>query len=216
MLQHYLSLGILGAPVADDPSGFDSYTTLQATIAAWLNRGDLTARIPDFIRLAEARLNRTLRDPGEIVSTVISIANGSGDLPEDFGQLVAFGSAGRRVNAVTPGDFGTYYPQNGDPRVYTVTGTTISTLPSLGSAIVPIVYYRGIQRLSTSNQSNWLLARAPDVYLYAALVQAEFYGWNDERLPLIKNALDEAIMELRIDGESRRWSPGMAPRLGRT
>lgn len=35
--------------------------TLQAAIAGWLARSDLTASIPDFIQLGEARINRELR-----------------------------------------------------------------------------------------------------------------------------------------------------------
>jgi len=38
-----------------------TYAELQAAAATWLVRGDLTARIPEFIALAEARLNRVLR-----------------------------------------------------------------------------------------------------------------------------------------------------------
>src|SRR5258705_11306601 len=38
-----------------------SYSELQASIAGWLKRTNLTARIPDFITLAEATLNRQLR-----------------------------------------------------------------------------------------------------------------------------------------------------------
>ena len=40
---------------------FTDYTTLQATIANYLARSDLTASIPEFIRLAEDRLSRDLR-----------------------------------------------------------------------------------------------------------------------------------------------------------
>jgi hypothetical protein len=39
---------------------FVTYADLVATIEAYLNRGDLTDRIPDFIRLAEARMQREL------------------------------------------------------------------------------------------------------------------------------------------------------------
>jgi len=40
---------------------FVTYADLVSTIAAYLNRADLDARIPDFIRLAEARMQRELR-----------------------------------------------------------------------------------------------------------------------------------------------------------
>src|SRR5450432_4034024 len=38
-----------------------NYTDLQASITAWLQRSDLAATIPDFIRLFEACANRRLR-----------------------------------------------------------------------------------------------------------------------------------------------------------
>ena len=38
-----------------------NYTELQTAVANWLDRDDLTARIPEFISLTEARFNRILR-----------------------------------------------------------------------------------------------------------------------------------------------------------
>ena len=38
-----------------------TYTELKATVADWLNRQDLAAQIPDFIRLLEVQVQRTLR-----------------------------------------------------------------------------------------------------------------------------------------------------------
>ena len=39
----------------------NTYGTLQTAVANWLDRDDLSARIPEFISLAEAIFNRTLR-----------------------------------------------------------------------------------------------------------------------------------------------------------
>ena len=39
----------------------NTYATLQTAVANWLDRSDLTDRIPEFIALAEARMNRNLR-----------------------------------------------------------------------------------------------------------------------------------------------------------
>lgn len=39
----------------------NDYSTLQAGIAAWLARADLSSQIPTFIQLGEARINRELR-----------------------------------------------------------------------------------------------------------------------------------------------------------
>jgi len=38
-----------------------NYSELNTAVANWLNRDDLTDRIPEFIVLAEARFNRVLR-----------------------------------------------------------------------------------------------------------------------------------------------------------
>ena len=39
---------------------FGDFATLQATVASYLARGDLTDQIPEFIRLAQDRLSRDL------------------------------------------------------------------------------------------------------------------------------------------------------------
>ena len=53
-----------------------TYTELKDAIADWLDRSDLTARIPDFIALAEARINRELRiRPMEVRSTMVTTAD---------------------------------------------------------------------------------------------------------------------------------------------
>ena len=38
-----------------------TYSDLQAAVVGWSNRSDLAALIPDFIMLAEERMNRELR-----------------------------------------------------------------------------------------------------------------------------------------------------------
>ena len=60
-----------------------------------------------------------------------------------------------------------------------------------------------------SNTTNWLLAAHPDAYLYGTLLQAEGYLVNDERLPVWKLALEEALRE--IDSAGKRKQNGAAP-----
>ena len=53
-----------------------TFTELKDAVADWLDRSDLTSRIPDFIALAEARLNRELRiRPMEVRSTMVTTAD---------------------------------------------------------------------------------------------------------------------------------------------
>ena len=64
-----------------------TYSELQTAVANWLDRDDLTDRIPEFIALAEAKMNRVLRiSLMENVSTALTMVSGTRDysLPTGF------------------------------------------------------------------------------------------------------------------------------------
>ena len=66
-----------------------TFTELKDAVADWLDRSDLTTRIPDFITLAESRLNRDLRiRPMEVRSTMTTTAgNQYFNLPGGYIQM---------------------------------------------------------------------------------------------------------------------------------
>ena len=61
-----------------------TYAQLQTSIGDWLNRSDLTATIPDFIALAEAQIERTLRTRQMIVRDTLTFSTEYGSIPADF------------------------------------------------------------------------------------------------------------------------------------
>jgi hypothetical protein len=61
-----------------------TYTELKTSIGDWLNRSDLTNAIPDFISLAEAQVERTLRTRQMIVRANASFDAQYGAVPADF------------------------------------------------------------------------------------------------------------------------------------
>ena len=62
---------------------------------------------------------------------------------------------------------------NGVPRLYTIEGDNVRFWPTPDSNYSYVMaYWLKPEALSDSNTSNWLLAAAPDAYLYAALVAA--------------------------------------------
>lgn len=194
-----------------------TYVELQAAIRNWLNKGTtLDARIPEFVQLAEARFKRVLDDLDQMATGTITLTAGAGSLPSDFGSFVSVtDTTYGRLEQVSASQFSDFTPSSGNPRVFAIIGNQIKTAPS-GSGSVAIVYKLGLPPLA-SNTTNWLLTRAPDLYLFGSLIQAEFYGWNDERLPMLKSAVDEMIGELRADSANRRWGGApIAPRLART
>ena len=66
-----------------------NYTDLLASIAGWLNRTDLTAVIPDFVTLAEARIARDLRLRRQVTlaSVIVSDENVTAALPTGFLEI---------------------------------------------------------------------------------------------------------------------------------
>jgi hypothetical protein len=194
-----------------------SYSELQTAVGNWLQRAHLNARIPEFIELAEARFRRKLNDVEQETVTQITLVSGSASLPANFGGLIAVRDiATGRLSQVSPSQFDAYEITSGDPVVFAIVGDTLKAMPQ-NAATLELTYKLGLPSLSNSVTTNWLLTRAPDLYLFSTLLQAEFFGWNDERLPLIKAAADEMISELVTDSERRKYGPApLAPRVNRT
>jgi len=195
-----------------------THADLIAAIGDWLDRSDLATRAADFIRLTEARLNRLLDDPEmEVVSE--SVATGTSTaLPADFGEMVSISVGGGALASMGPVEFaGIDSSVSGSPRFYNIVNRAISFAPANSTAAIRMIYRRNIPALTAAAPTNWLLTRAPDVYLYGALVQASAFLAEDERVGLWKNAFDEAVSELRSDGMRRKWGAGpLAPRIRRT
>lgn len=189
-------------------------TELRASIADWLDDTTLSAVIPDFIAMCEARMNRLLRVSDQEVRATSNLNGEYLSLPADFGGMRSVFIEGRpdrpleqvessalrlRFGRVT----GSPWPQG-----YAISGNQLQFGPVVGSGAIEMVYWRRIPPLAT-NATNWLLTSHPDVYLYGSLLAAEMRGWNDNRLPMLKAAFDEGIAEILVDGERRRW--GAAP-----
>jgi hypothetical protein len=195
-----------------------TYSDLVSDLEAYLNRTDFTTHIPRFIELTEARLNRLLEDPDMEVITTAVTAGQYLALPADFGEMRSINVGTYRLNQASAADFSGFPSVSGIPTAYGIFDGQIAfaPIPATGSA-VSLLYVRKIPALTVSNPTNWLLTRAPDLYIYGCLLQAHVFGWFDERVSMFKSAFDEAIQELRTDGDRRRLGAApLAPRLGRT
>jgi hypothetical protein len=97
----------------------------------------------------------------------------------------------------------------GQPQVYAVSGSSLLIAPSPDAAYtIRLVYKQALPALSENNPTNWLLNKQPDLYLAASLAMAEFRGWNDARLPLLKSWYDELITEVNEAGQRARHASG--------
>jgi hypothetical protein len=168
----------------------DTFSGLKTTIADYLNRDDLTSIIPSFISIAEAKFNRKLRVRQMIKRATATLDTAFFAFPADFLQAKEFQL---NTNPITYLEFvtekqGDLMRQDaiiapGKPKYYTIVGTQLEVIATPDDGYTgELTYYGKIPALSDSNTSNWLLAYAPDLYLYGALVEATPYLKDDERL----------------------------------
>jgi hypothetical protein len=193
---------------------YTNYSDLQASIAGYLGRSDLTTQIPDFIRFAEIRLGRELRTRLMLNSaTAPTIANDARvALPTDFLEirdLFIQGNPRRPLSYMSPSAFSREAKADiiGLPVFYTLLASEFQFAP-VPDAIytLEVLYYAKPTFLSTANTSNVFLANYPDALLYGSLIEAEPYLINDARSQLWSTLYDRAIKNITEANESSEFA----------
>lgn len=199
-----------------------TYSDLQTSVAAWLNRTDLTSLIPDFITLGEARIARELRLRRQVVNTALSTVAGTQavSLPSDFLEAENLSLSNTTppgaLSVVTPEILDRKYPEayvTGQPRVYTVLGDNILFGPTPDAVYtVSLDYYQRWAALSVT-PTNWLLTNHPSVYLFAALAEGAAYLMDDARQALwLQRFAQEAAQLQQMDDAALRSGSSMRVR----
>ena len=188
-----------------------NYAQLQADVADWLNREDLTDKIPSFIRLAEARFNRDLR-----VRQMIKRAVSETDSGDDYITLPADWLEARQIRSAVNGrltsleyltlEAADNY-SHGPLRYFNVTGNRLQLIPNPPDGTeVEMVYYGKIPALSSEEPSNWLLDTWPDMYLYGTLAHTAPYLKDDERISVWAALYASGLEEIRLAEDRARHS----------
>ncbi len=196
-----------------------TYSELQTAVANWLDRSDLTSRIPEFITLAEARFNRVLRAPDMLTrNDSFTVDSQYETLPSGFleaNRVVLLTSPVATLTYVTPeelADMRAGVTSAGKPAFYTVAGENFEFLPTPAQAYTAsVLYYARLTAVATS--FNWLATSHPDIYLFGALCEAEPYIHADERLVLWEARLGKALAELTTMNDRKRIGGTPAPRV---
>jgi len=193
-----------------------TYAELKTSIGDWLNRSDLTSVIPDFISLAEAQIERTLRARQMIVRANASFDAQYGAVPSDF--LEAKSLKLTSTNPQTPLSFlsidaldaeMTKYTASGKPKFFGVVGGQLRIVPTPDATYTTeLTYYAKLSKLSSSNTTNWLLTSSPDIYLYGSLLQAAPYLQDDARIQTWATLYERALNDLQTADDRSASSGG--------
>lgn len=184
----------------------DTYSDLKASLANWLHRADLEALIPDFIRLAEIQMNADVTSRSMETKVVLTATAGDAnlDLPGDvldIRRLQVLGSFNRVLIYRSADEVAQENPlsRSGVPEVFMVHGSSLELAPIPDSNYsIELLYYQRIPALSDANPTNWLLTICPNAYLYGALLAAQPYLINDERIPMIQSLYRQAVDGLNL------------------
>jgi virulence-associated protein VagC len=171
-----------------------NYGELKSAIADWLDRTDLTVRIPDFVTFAETRIHygaaqgaltlEPLRVRAMEITEDLTVTGRQAPLPTSFleARHLAFKSDPKVVlELMAPELFWRMDTglSTGWPKRATIEGGNLILSPAPDTTNdVELSYFSAFEALSSDADTNWLLQTAPDVYLFAALVEAAIYTRN--------------------------------------
>lgn len=192
-----------------------TYEELKTAVANWLDRTDLTARIPEFISLTEPVILGGPEGEGlrvtrmrQIDTATIGTDNRYSTVPTNFLESIVYelsdGTDSWKLTPATP-DLIADYRENsstaGKPRVYAITGTSSGRQfehypPPDQNYTGTLTFYAKPTPLSATNPTNWILDEEPNAYFYGALLQAAPYLRDNDYLPVWNAGLAAALNRL--------------------
>ena len=170
---------------------------LQAAIADWLNRSDLSAQIPDFLTLAQLKINRRLSIvEQEILAEITPVAQAT-SLPADTKFVISVSDArGRNLEPVSMKEILSYEAVGGSVTRYSISGDKIyiAPTPAADNTEKFRILYSADRDLNNGASGPVLLQ---DIYLNAALQEAYIYLKDDGRVGYFKGMVDEGIANVQ-------------------
>ena len=194
-----------------------TFETLKEDVRRYLERGATLAsdavvyeQIPRLINLAERRIARELKIQGfiNVVTDTLTIGQSVYPKPDRWRDTVSINIGTGTGNAQRTPVFArsyeylrSYWPdesQRATPLFYAdynYENWLVAPTPD-AAYLIEILYYELPPLLDDVTQTNWLTEYAPQVLLYATLVEATPFLKNDERIPVWQNMYDRAAAML--------------------
>jgi radical SAM superfamily enzyme YgiQ (UPF0313 family) len=194
-----------------------TFETLQQDVRRYLERGATLAsdavvyeQIPRLINLAERRIARELKVEGfiNVVSGTLTSGQSVYPKPDRWRDTVSFNIGVGSTNDERKTLFTrvyeylrSYWPNatlTDQPLFYSDYDYSHWLVAPTPDQDYPfeILYYELPPLLDDAVQSNWITEYAPQLLLYATLVEATPFLKNDERIPVWQNMYDRAAAML--------------------
>jgi hypothetical protein len=195
----------------------DTYDNLVKSIIDYSHRGDLGNKIADFILLAETEMrsnpNEQLKlSTGEVVTEVVtSTAVNTIDLPAGFQSsrqfTITINERTTDLKYRTPDQL-IERNDTGVPCFFTIRANKIEfdILPDQAYTVT-ITYFAEFAPLSELNQTNIVLAKYPNLYLFGALRQVFIYTQDTEQMIPYTSDFISAIASANLAEKALMYGP---------
>jgi hypothetical protein len=187
-----------------------TFTTLQQDVRRYLERGATLAsdavvyeQIPRLINLAERRIARELKVQGfiNVVTGTLTTGLSVYDKPDRWRDTISMTVNGVPIFARSYEYLRNYWPNEASTAApqfyadYDFQHWLIAPTPN-ATSVLEIVYYEQPALLGDDLQTNWLTEYAPDILLYATLLEATPFLKSDERIQVWQAMYDRTAQAL--------------------
>lgn len=194
-----------------------TFTSLQQDVQRYLERGFTSEsdpyvyeQIPRLINLAERRIARQLKLQGFLryVQTTLAVGVSVYEKPDRWRDTVSMTLNGQPIFVRSYEYLRSYWPDpaaTGTPEFYTdydYNHWRIVPTPA-ATGTLEVGYYELPALLDDTNTTNWLTEYAPNLLLYATLLEATPFLKNDERIQTWANFYQEAAQSLTGEDMSK-------------
>ena len=197
-----------------------NYLQLQQAIAGYLHRDDMAQQIKVGIELAGARIGRDLRHRANMQTTVFTAsAQGIAFSPQYLREItqISFpaGTFANQLQVVSEETWGNVQLAGGSaPKCYTYQGGIIKVAPVSAETQFQVTGYFQPPPLVNDTDTNPVLTYAPQLYVYAALMESFFWSQDGDLTSFAKAQYGEEIQ--RLNNEARSEKTGINPRMIRS
>ena len=192
-----------------------SYQELKDAIANFLARDDLTAQIPDFIQLAEARMSRELetREQEKRATATLTAGDEYIALPTDMREIrsVKLNTSPVKVlSYFSPIGLDNQYSSDGQgrPEGYSIVGKEMKLRPIPDTGYTAEIIYIGTLPAISDTVTPTLFLRSPDLYLYGSLAEAYAYLLDEGRATQYDAKFSRGIQEVKVDEQRSHYGGG--------
>ncbi len=197
---------------------FSNYGDLSTSVLAhnWNRNSD---QIADFIYLAHQQINLRLRIPAMEKATTLSVTGNTVTVPSDLQAVKRMWIDAQYDTPLTPVTPDVLQAlrasySNNIPQWYAIEGVDDTTdafqfAPGPSATYTAyLAYYRRLSFFASSSDTNKILTRHPQLYLYGALAQAALFADDDGRLQKYPGMFEAEIERLNAQARADALTGG--------